>query len=1718
MSEPGAALLRLAARAGIASEYRDIWGQPHAAQEEDLAALLCELGIDVAGLGGAEAAEQALAKLASGRRLPPVCALVAGSGRWPLSLQVARGATPLTWTIMQEDGQVQHGHFQVEPSASTPEAPVIAGAVEAPEAIDTALVTLEVAARLAPGYHRLRIDGFEGETLLIAAPERCYRPPSLQGQSRTWGPALQLYSLRSERNWGIGDFGDLAALLEQWAGLGAGIVGLNPLHALFAHNPAHPSPYSPSSRLQLNVLYIDVEACTDLRDCEAAQALVRSAQFQRRLHSLRASEQVDYLGVAAAKFEVLALLYASFRALHLDKDSERARDFRAFCSERGDALRRHALFEALQAHFFAADSSVWGWPVWPEAYRSPDSEAVLQFERQQADAVEYRQYLQWLADGQLLAVGERSRERGMAVGLYLDLAVSVDRAGSDAWGHADTYALDVSIGAPPDAFNPNGQGWGLPPFKPERLRASGYRLLRQTLAACMRHAGALRIDHVMALMRLFCIPPGKSPREGAYLHYAFDEMLAVVLLESHRHRCMVIGEDLGTVADAVRSAMQRTEMLSYRLLYFERGEGGAFKPPADYPREALVAVSTHDLATLAGWWAGRDLALRQELGLFPERRILDEQWVARAEERARLLLVLRDAALLPAGVSLDPALTPALTPELAAAVHALVARTPSRVMMVQLEDALGVLEQANMPGTVDEHPNWRRKLPLPLAAIAEDVRVKLLAAAVAGERPRPTAPGRAATHQEATVPRATYRLQFHAGFGFDAAVRLLPYLARLGISHVYCSPILRARAGSTHGYDIVAHDQINPELGGAEGFERFCTALREHGMGQLLDMVPNHMGISSENAWWMDVLEHGRASLYAHHFDIDWNPVNPGLQGKVLLPVLSEHYGRVLDSGQLVLHFDAAAGAFCVRYFDHRFPLDPLTLEPLLASAASTLAADTPLQGEAQSLAASLAKLPPRERDDAASVAERARDGALYKRRLAALCREHAELQSAIEHAVAALNREDARDALDALLERQAHRLAYWRLATDEINYRRFFDINDLAALRVEEPAVFEATQSFALELAASGKIDGMRIDHPDGLYDPVAYFARLQEGFARRRGRVLAPRGPEDAPARPLYVVVEKIAASHEDVPLSWPVHGTTGYRFAMLAGGVQVCTASQARIDRIWRAFSGEQRSFDELAYEGKRDIMKNALASELTVLATELARIARLCRDSRDHSYNALREAISEVAACMPVYRTYIAEGPASTQDLRYIDWAVAHARKRSQSADASVFDFVREALLGTAPRGASDEAAARVRRFARRFQQFCSPVAAKGVEDTAFYRYSRLVCLNEVGGEPATFGVTMRAFHGASADRAAHRPHTILATSTHDNKRSEDVRSRIAVLSEVPAAWRAALQRWRRLAQAYKSEVDGRPAPSARDEYLLYQTLLGTLPAGGLDDATLAPFRERIDAYMGKAAREAKLETSWSKPHEDYERALGDFVHGLLAHVRPNPFLSDMQQEAERLARFGAFNSLQSVLLKFTSPGVPDLYQGNELMDLSLVDPDNRRPVDYALRERLLGEHEALAALAAREPAALGERLQALLAEPHDGRLKLWFTWRLLQLRQRMPELFGSGGYTALAVAGGGADHVLAYAREFGGATLVVCAGRLFARLMKRDGQGLPLGQAVWGDTVVHLPMLAEGCRLEDALSGRTLAVQDGGLCIAQAFAHLPGAALVVRAAGRETGMN
>ncbi|WP_043831761.1 malto-oligosyltrehalose synthase [Muricoccus aerilatus] len=901
------------------------------------------------------------------------------------------------------------------------------------------------------------------------------------------------------------------------------------------------------------------------------------------------------------------------------------------------------------------------------------------------------------------------------------------------------------------------------------------------------------------------------------------------------------------------------------------------------------------------------------------------------------------------------------------------------------------------------------------------------------------------------TPRATARLQFHKDFPLDAAVPLVPYFAKLGISHLYASPILKARPGSTHGYDIVDPNRINPELGGEEALERLVAALRAHDMGLILDIVPNHMGVGgADNGWWLDVLEWGPQSPFAMFFDIDWNPPDPDLTNRMLAPFLGAPYGTVLESGDLALHFEPESGKIYAEYFEHRFPIAPPTYAMLLSATGEPM-----LTGLAQTFRALSASDDPEAARAAASLA------------LDMLAR-HAgtpEGRAQIDAVIAAHDPKDeeGRARLHALLEAQHYRLAWWRAATDEINWRRFFDVTSLGGLQVERPPVFEATHALILKLYEDGLIDGVRVDHVDGLADPRGYCRKL-----RRRLQALESHRPESVPHGEPLLLIEKILAPHEKLRRDWMVDGTTGYNFMDEVSAVLHDPEGADPLAALWHDQTGRPADFGEEAREARRQILRYNLASELNGTAAALRRIAARDLKTRDFTPTAISRALTEVLVHFPAYRSYVGIAGRNEADRRLLDWAMAGARRTVRATERPLLDLLDSWLGGDPPRHLPHAQRRERLRAAVRFQQLSAPVAAKSVEDTAFYRYGRLISRNEVGSEPSHFAITPAAFHATCRERAKFFPRELLATATHDHKRGEDTRARLAVLSEIPDEWAATLTRWTRLNTVLKKEVDGEPAPDATDEIMLYQSLIGAWPLDldPADEEGVAALVKRLAAWQEKALREGKRRSEWAVPNEPYEAACRDFITAMLAMDRPSRLREEVAALVARLSPAGAANGLAQTLIRCTAPGIPDLYQGTEFWDFSLVDPDNRRPVDFPAREAALNADEAPA---------------DLLSHWKDGRVKAAVIARTLALRARQPALFATGEYIPLEAQGPLAAHVLAFARREGEAACITVVTRLPVKLLGEGGLPLVPDEA-WAETSLALPPALASLRFRDALGG------------------------------------
>ncbi|NUO09287.1 MAG: malto-oligosyltrehalose synthase [Candidatus Brocadia sp.] len=977
------------------------------------------------------------------------------------------------------------------------------------------------------------------------------------------------------------------------------------------------------------------------------------------------------------------------------------------------------------------------------------------------------------------------------------------------------------------------------------------------------------------------------------------------------------------------------------------------------------------------------------------------------------------------------------------------------------------------------------------------------------------------------IPVSTYRLQFNHLFKFSDARKIIHYLHDIGISDIYASPYFKAREGSLHGYDIVDHNTLNPEIGTEEEYREMIHELRNYGMGQMLDVVPNHMCIASkDNAWWMDVLENGPSSIYADFFDIDWAPVKIELKNKVLIPILGDQYGILLERQELQLVF--VNDGFFLYYYQHKFPISPETyidiLQYRIDDLKDRLSPEDPNFNELLSIITALNHLPPHTEKEPEKIAERYREKEIIKKRLWNLYSENHGIKAFIDENVKTFNgikgKPESFYLLDNLLNKQIYRLSHWSVATEEINYRRFFDINDLAAIRMENPFVFRETHKLIFDLIREGNVTGLRVDHPDGLYDPSEYFYRLQKNCFLHENLGLFKNVADTSDSereivkkydelllanpqlKPFYIIGEKIIIKGEKVPDDWLIYGTTGYEFLNSLNGVFVEIANAKACDGIFARFIRAKLNFHDVVYEKKELIMELVMSGEINTLGHYLNWLSEKNRHTRDFTMNSLTNAIKEVIAFFPVYRTYIKPSGATERDLRYIEIAVSKAKRKNPAMSESVFDFLRDILLLKYPEKFKDDDKSEWLDFVMRFQQITAPVTAKGLEDTVFYIYNRLVSLNEVGASPERFGIPLETFHGQNIERSKNWPHALIATSTHDSKRSEDVRARINVLSEMPDEWKEHVVRWRRLNKKKTVTLEGQTVPDPNEEYLLYQTLIGAWPVEPMNASEYEVFVDRIKGYMIKALREAKVNTSWINPNTKYENIVTSFIDTILNNTRRNKFLKDFQVFQKRISQYGIYNSLSQTLLKITSPGVPDFYQGTELWNYSLVDPDNRRPVNYHVMTGMLEELKR-----SETEIPLWKLARELTLNRENGKIKLYLTYKALNYRRENRELFEKGEYIPLTVTGERAHNVCAFARQLEFKKIIIVVPRFFTKLIPQS-ESLPFGEEIWRDTCLEVPFAKGDTTYRNIFTHETVTTACPGdatiLPLSKAFANFPAA--------------
>lgn len=941
------------------------------------------------------------------------------------------------------------------------------------------------------------------------------------------------------------------------------------------------------------------------------------------------------------------------------------------------------------------------------------------------------------------------------------------------------------------------------------------------------------------------------------------------------------------------------------------------------------------------------------------------------------------------------------------------------------------------------------------------------------------------------LPSSIYRLQFNHHMTFHTAKEIVDYLHTLGITHCYASPIWLSKSGSLHGYDIKDHTKLNPELGTDEDFSLFVQSLRTRSMGLIIDIVPNHVYIAdATNPWWKNVLENGRASPYADYFDIDWKPIRTELVNKILLPLLDQNYGESLENQKIKLTY--CEGSFSLELYDHLLPTDPKSwnaiLEPLIKEGEGTVTPEDANLLELKSIISSLSHLPSTTEKDIDKIEERQREKEIIKIRLGKVFTQSPVLLNLLVKKLQAINgtigNSKSFDELEAFINAQTYWLCYWRVANNEINYRRFFDVFEFAGLRLENPKVFTELHSLLFQLIEKGDIDGIRVDHIDGLWNPEYYLRNLQRLWKQAREGKDSDEG--------MYLVVEKILLGNEKLNPEWPISGTVGYDFLNQLNRIYVFQNNKLQIIDIYRHFTGINSHPNELVYDCKALILLSSMSSELQMLVRRLSSIAFENRNTRDFTADTLQASLRSIIAYFAVYRSYInAEDKIIHEvDRKFIQSAIAKAKRRNPYLSPSIFDFIKSILLLEHPSELNQDQQAEREAFVMRFQQLTGPVMAKGLEDTAFYRYYPLSSLLEVGAELSNFGNELSFFHQKNRERLDDWPHAMTTTSTHDTKRSEDVRARINVLSEIPEQWEQALARWSEYNRPFKHDNDDEAIPNDNEEYLLYQTLIGTWPYDSMNREQYQEYVQRIQHYMEKAIKEAKIDTSWINPNPQYEEKVHQFVQEILdRNAKENPFLADFENFHAKVRLPGVLNSLSQLVVKLTSPGIPDIYQGNELWDFSLVDPDNRHPVDFQKRIELI---KTLPIWEKGDRTAL---LKELLLHFEDGRIKLWITICSLHARQRHSELFSKGSYEPLIVKGDKANHIIAFARTFEGKTVITITTRFFTHLLQNDN--LLIDTNTWSNTSIELSPDFTRKKYRDIFSNREIESRknkDGAIVI------------------------
>lgn len=1529
MNKKQSTVKKLASLYGLKLEYFDSLGNFHKVNYNDCLNFLSSINVNIDEIENLEEYVLELEHKDWNRWVPPV--QVVRKPELPIiNLRVSKDEINKTfeWVLIEEGGQVHQGHFAV--SSLT-----VNMYKQFKKRGTYFQIELPLPVKPDAGYHTLIIKHSslkESSMKLIIAPEKCYIPEWLSGSKTIRGPRIT-FRAKSDKN--ISDFGYLNYVLRALSKEKSDIVGIG--HITQPYIPVFKKGiyYNSSTRL-FNTFYLNVDNMISYIDNEALQPLFRSNEFQELLKELSESDSSSYEEIYRIKYQIYRIIYQGFRDHHIKTNSPKCQDYYYFTSKKRNNLRKLCLFEALEDYFCNEETSIQSWHNWPEAYQNPNSDVVKAFEKDNLELIQFYEFLQWQVDIQLAEAGYISYEKDLSIGICSDLDLSIDPDGAEAWLNQDYFNHNVYISEPdlntkelPEDFK------GKPPLIPGKLYENGYSYFIELLWPNMLHSGALKIDNLSNLYSLKWISNDDVNTYEYHINYPFEDLLGILALESHRHKCMIVTDDYDTIAPKAKQAIIKYGILTQSSFQLKE------------------IIDDSELVSLYG--------------------------------------------------------------------------------IIQKEADASLNAEGNDQLSITEH--------------------------------------------KTDIPVSTYRLQFNKNFTFKQAKEIIPYLKSLGITHCYASPILKARPNSMHGYDIINHNKLNPSLGRKEDFYDFVNTLHHYGMGLIVDIVPNHMGIGQNNKWWMDVLENGPSSEYASYFDIDWKPLKKELYGKVLVPILGSHYGNILSNGELSVKFTPEDGKLTLHYYEHKFPINPSSYPTILEYRIDVLESRLGSYNndllEYQSIITEFINLPLHTETSYEKIKERRREKDIAFRRLSTLCENNKVIKEFIlENLQYFKSRSDdpfSITRMHNLLEEQAYRLAYWRVSSDEINYRRFFDVNELACLNMNERTVFTNTHGLILDLVEEKMIDGLRIDHPDGLFNPTQYFLDLQKEICKRLDIIFDDKEEKlcGSDRLPFYVISEKILAPFEKLPESWAVHGTVGYEFLNSVTDLFTDLNNEKKFEKTYHKFLTKEIDFQELVIEGKKLIMKTSLNGELNVLSNLLNKISENYYLTRDYTLNSIRDSLVEIISCFPVYRTYISEGDISNKDLDYIKWAVGYAKSRSQSVDISIFDFIEKVLINEFEEDEESPMRAEILKFLMKFQQYTGPLMAKGLEDTSFYRYNRLISLNEVGGEPQHFGINVNDFHNQNLNRLNFCPHNMLTTSTHDTKRSEDVRARLSVLSEIPEEWQKQVNRWAQLFKSRKVKTEKGLYPSKNDEYLFYQTLIGIWPLEKIDDHELNTLIQRLEEYMLKAIREAKVHTSWVNTNIQYEETLGTFIRKVLTSYDKHPFWKDFLPFQEQIALRGFTNSLAQSVLKFTCPGMPDIYQGNELFKFTLVDPDNRRPVNYNTYKGALKDLAPLLHHNPDEGCIDKQLIDSKIYPLKTGACKLYVTSSILNFRRAEPDLFKYGEYIPLETTGAYAEKIIAFCRKHNENTAFIVVPRLTYNLIDNENK-LPLTGEIWKDTAIIVP--------------------------------------------------